>query len=190
MLLTIRMCWRPCIGQILAAKKCEVLAKAGVSPVVRLWSHEDLAEFARIRKPPEATLAAGPSMPSSPSLLVLGAHISMDPSQQAGLDHRVHAAWKASHQVLAQLKQRTVPIRLRAKLLQACVWPGCMWCLESVNLTKVARCHLSTLQRKFVQGMLFVPKRPEEDTVTYSRRRERITTANIGRHFPCKWGDL
>lgn len=68
------------IGQILAPKKCEVLAGVEASPVVRLWRHAGVAEFVRSRRPPEATLAERPWMPSSPSLLVLGAHMSLAPS--------------------------------------------------------------------------------------------------------------
>lgn len=87
------------VGQVLAPKKCEVLAETGVSLVVRVWSQEEIAEFAGSRRPPEATLASRPSMPSSPSLLVLGTQFSMEPSQQTGLDHRIQAAWKSFHQV-------------------------------------------------------------------------------------------
>lgn len=46
------------IGQFLAPTKCEVLAEAGSSPMVRLWDATEVADFVRSRRPPEVLLCA------------------------------------------------------------------------------------------------------------------------------------
>lgn len=68
------------------------------------------------------------------------------------------------------------------------VWSTCAWGLESLNLPKLLLRKLDGVQRKMISAMTWVARRPQEPTPQYFRRRERIVSGIISRHFPSKWG--
>lgn len=97
-------------------------------------------------------------------------------------------AWHSWSQIRAQCVNKRVPLRARAKLLDAVVLPTLLWGLATISLTRAQRKLLTTLQRTMLQNAMRLPRRSEKVQEVYARRRERITTARIRDSMRSPWG--
>lgn len=175
--------------QHLHPSKCEVLRPLDDDDEgkVSIWPESAVERYIRTGwSGPVDT----PVMKSVTSLLVLGSQISLDPHQEAALNHRVSCAWVAWHAIRPQVLARSVPLRLRSSLLRSVVGACLMWGLESINMPKANRRRLGAIQRRMVATMLRLFRRPTENAEAFFRRRARVTTAMVSKHFSCSWSVL
>lgn len=121
-------------------------------------------------------------------MTVLGSCVTAEADHEKSVQERVRRAWHSWSQVRAQCVNKRIPLRARARLLDAVVLPTLMWGLEARSLTRAQRRLLNTLQRAMVQNAMRLPRRSDEGQEAYCTRRERITTARIWDSMPSPWG--
>lgn len=183
--------WHRSCDQFLNRDNCEVLTseeEAAEYAPVRLWDDAEVQQYIASGLHPASP---GPDkMDSASSIVVLGSHVSYDVAQSAAVSHRVACAWSRWQGIRPQLRQSGVPLRLRCSLLQTVVAAALLWGLESVNANREVRRRLTGVHRKMLSACILVLRRRSETEADFFRRRERIVSAMLKRHFRCYWGQL
>lgn len=118
-------------------------------------------------------------MRTVPHMTVLESCVTAEADHDKSVQERVRRAWHAWSHIRAQCVNKRIPLRARARLLDAVALPTLMWGLETLSLARAQRRLLNTLQRAMVQNAMLLLRCSDEDQEAYYKRRARITTARI-----------
>lgn len=186
-------------GQKLNDAKCEMICAGAESPGeegrVRAWGPADLERYESGNLPSRLHPTDGSevkNMKQVREMTLLGSCIVLNgkESPEAALRHRFKAAWRSWHILREQLASKASSLKIRIALLDTTVMASLLWGLETVSLGKKRRKKITTLQRVYIMRMLRLCRRPDEDSIDYFRRRERVATAMISKHARGRWGQI
>ena len=103
----------------------------------------------------------------------LGRKLSITEFHETEFTNRLASAWSAFFKFKVCLCCRKVPLNYRMKLFECCVTPCALYSCGTWALTADMERKLRSTRRKMIRWIVCVPRRVDEDWVTYIQRATR-----------------